>query len=385
MKLVWHSNSPMTTSGYGIQTALFTPRIAEHVESLTLSAFRYTGVPFEFNGLNVLPGFLDAHGNDILPWHAEQVFGKAKDGVVLGLHDIWVIRPPVLKQLNFASWCPVDHDPPHPAIAETLKTGDVLPIAMSRFGEERLSEAGLDPLYVPHGVDTSLYRPLDRTKCREMFGFTKEQFVVGVVGANAGRSPNRKAFPEIMEGFAKFHRTHPEAVLALHTELTGASEKRMEGGIDLIELAAKLDLPAEAVWAAPQYNVITSSFPSEYMVQFYNAMDVLLMPSYGEGFGIPLIEAQSCGTPVITNNWTSMPELCGSGWLTEGSRFWTPFGSWQSRPDTESIYDCLAKACKSGKRERDNAREFALAYDADLITEDYWVPALKQIGEHFGQ
>src|SRR5204862_7089917 len=124
--------------------------------------------------------------------------------------------------------------------------------------------------------------------------------------------------------------------------------------------------------AAPQYNVRSSSFSEGYMVGFYNAMDVLLMPSCGEGVGIPLIEAQACGTPVITNDWTAMPELCGSGWLTEGSRFWTPFGSWQSRPDTESIYDCLAKSVRSGRKEREAAREFALGYDADLITEDYW-------------
>lgn len=373
----------MTVTGYANQTQLFAPRIAQEVSSLTLSAFRYTGAPFEWNGLNVLPGFLDAHGNDILPWHAEQVFGKPKDGVVIGLHDIWVLRPSVLKQLNYVSWCPIDHDPPHPAITDVLKMANVLPIAMSRFGEERLTEAGLDPLYVPHGVDTQLYKPLDRAECREMFGWTKDRFVVGVVGQNAGRSPNRKALPEIMEGFAKFHRVHPEAILALHTELSGASEKELEGGIDLIELAAKLDLPADAVWAAPQYNVITSSFPADYMVRFYNAMDVLLMPSYGEGFGIPLIEAQACSTPVITNDWTSMPELCASGWLTEGSRFWTPFGSWQCRPDVDSIHDNLAKAVRSGRSEREKARAWALEYDVGLVMEDYWKPALKQIADHF--
>src|SRR5436190_7902798 len=163
----------MTITGYGNQTALFAPRIAPLVESLTLSAFRYTGSPFEWNGLNVLPGFLDAHGNDILPWHAEQAFGKAKSGVVIGLHDIWVIRPQVLKQMNYVSWCPVDHDPPHPAITETIKAAGVLPVAMSRFGEQRLSEAGLEPLYVPHGVDTSVYRPIDPEATREAPGFEK--------------------------------------------------------------------------------------------------------------------------------------------------------------------------------------------------------------------
>jgi hypothetical protein len=30
---------------------------------------------------------------------------------------------------------------------------------MSRFGEQMLKDEGLDPLYVPHGIDTNIYRP----------------------------------------------------------------------------------------------------------------------------------------------------------------------------------------------------------------------------------
>ncbi len=43
----------------------------------------------------------------------------------------------------------------------------------------------------------------------------------------------------------------------------------------------------------------------------YKASDVLLYPSLYEGFGLPILEAMSCGTPVITSNCTSMPEVGG--------------------------------------------------------------------------
>ena len=42
---------------------------------------------------------------------------------------------------------------------------------------------------------------------------------------------------------------------------------------------------------------------------------VLLYPSLYEGFGLPILEAQSFGVPVITSNISSMPEIAGDGAL----------------------------------------------------------------------
>ncbi len=45
----------------------------------------------------------------------------------------------------------------------------------------------------------------------------------------------------------------------------------------------------------------------------YSLADLFLYPSYRESFGIPILEAQACGTPVITSNTSSMPEIAGDG------------------------------------------------------------------------
>ena len=47
------------------------------------------------------------------------------------------------------------------------------------------------------------------------------------------------------------------------------------------------------------------------LVEIYNAADVLISPSLYEGFGITILEAMACGTPVITSNLTSLPEVAG--------------------------------------------------------------------------
>lgn len=55
--------------------------------------------------------------------------------------------------------------------------------------------------------------------------------------------------------------------------------------------------------------------PTDDLVAIINQAEVLLYPSYYEGFGIPILEAQACGVPVITSNISSMPEVAGDSAL----------------------------------------------------------------------
>ena len=52
--------------------------------------------------------------------------------------------------------------------------------------------------------------------------------------------------------------------------------------------------------------------PQEHLPHFYNGAEVLVYPSFAEGFGLPVLEAAACGTPVITSNATALPEVMGT-------------------------------------------------------------------------
>jgi len=55
--------------------------------------------------------------------------------------------------------------------------------------------------------------------------------------------------------------------------------------------------------------------PAEELPLWYNAAALLAYPSLYEGFGLPVVEAMACGTPVVTSNVSSMPEAAGDAAL----------------------------------------------------------------------
>lgn len=69
--------------------------------------------------------------------------------------------------------------------------------------------------------------------------------------------------------------------------------------------------------------------PDDDMPALYSAASLFLFPTLYEGFGIPVLEAQACGVPVVTSNCSSLPEVAG-----EGAVLADPY-------DVESICECM--------------------------------------------
>jgi glycosyltransferase involved in cell wall biosynthesis len=347
--------------------------LSEHYELGISSFYGLEGNVLPWNGIPVFPGIGQTYGDRTILQHAEVHFAKEiRNGLTVTLMDVWPLDPQVWSNLNTACWTPVDHDPCPRPVSEFFHASGAVPIAMSKFGQRMLHDHGLDPLYVPHAVDTEVYKPYKQDEARESTGMPKDAFLVGMVAANKG-NPSRKCFAEAIQGFKILRERHPEAVLYIHTEVTG-----MFDGIDLPQLIRDCDLDLNAVIFPDQYRILHYPFPPERMAQIYSSLDVLLSPSAGEGFGIPVIEAQACGVPVIVSDFSAQPELCGSGWLVSGTKHYTPIRSWQFAPDVADIYDALRQAYDSTDEHRKKARAHALQYDAKRVFTEHMLPALEQ-------
>jgi glycosyltransferase involved in cell wall biosynthesis len=71
----------------------------------------------------------------------------------------------------------------------------------------------------------------------------------------------------------------------------------------LLSLITKMNLHKDVVF----FDYV----PDEDLPYFYNAAEVLVMPSLYEGFGLPVVEAMACGTPVVCTHAGSLPEVLG--------------------------------------------------------------------------
>jgi len=371
MKILWHSNAPWTPTGYGNQTDTFIWRLRDALKhEITVSCFYgLDGAPMVINGMTMLPKGRDAYGLDTLQANTEYIGAD----VVITLMDVWVFPAQVTSNVRWCPWFPIDHDPAPPGVLQALQSA-FMPIAYSKFGLRKLEEAGMKALYVPHGIDTNTYKPIDQKVAREAMGAPKDVFLVGIVAANKG-VPSRKAFDQQIRALAAFHKKHPDSMLYLHTDMMGLI------GEDLGSIIVDAGLPPTAVATPPVYRYAMGMLGKDYMAHLYSSFDVLMNCSRGEGFGVPIVEAQACGVPVIVGDYTSMPELVFAGWTVGYSDKFRSQESYQFVPSVNEMVDALELAyeMKGNQAMRAQARTGALEYDADRVTQVYWKPALETI------
>jgi glycosyltransferase involved in cell wall biosynthesis len=155
-------------------------------------------------------------------------------------------------------------------------------------------------LTIHNAVDTeSIDRILATTDCD---GLRRELGLEGVmIVGTIARLSHEKGVDILIKAFVSVHRSNPAARLLI----VGDGQERAS----LIQLSRDLGLESDVVWAGSQ--------TWERAMQHLSLMDVVVVPSRYEGFGLTAIEAMSCAKPVVAFNHDSLAEVLGTG--TPGS------------------------------------------------------------------
>jgi glycosyltransferase involved in cell wall biosynthesis len=151
---------------------------------------------------------------------------------------------------------------------------------------------------VPLGVDTGRYRPVSAAAA----GAAAARWGIdGPYLLSLGGIEPRKNLPALVRAFGMLaDDMRPWLVVA------GGGVRWNPEGAGLLE-AALTDLPT----AARARVVLTGFVPEGEKVALLSGAVALAYPSRYEGFGLPVLEAMACGTPVLTSNVSALPEVAG--------------------------------------------------------------------------
>jgi glycosyltransferase involved in cell wall biosynthesis len=379
-----YSNSPDQPTGYGQQARYLVDRLKRQgFDVAALSNYGLEGIKRELETpYGKIPHFargFDMYSNDTAPAD-HKVFAASKPGqrsAMLTLYDVWVLTSKAFDDINILAWTPLDHVTLPPRVEVFLRKTNVTPVAMAPHGVRQMEDKGIECKYAPHGIDTKIMKPtfeIDGQTIEEHMG-TKDRYVVGMVAANKSSGLiHRKAFSENLLAFSIFKKKHPDAMLYLHTEPTGKGV-----GWNLLSLLHSLGIEKDDV-AFPDPTSYRYGISQETLAAYYTGMDVLLATSYGEGFGVPTVEAQATGCRVIGSNWAATPDLVSAdSWLVAGQPSWdSGQDAWWQIPNVPSIVTALEEAYKLGKGRSQTAIDFASQFDVDTVWTKYWLPILRE-------
>ncbi|MDX2099455.1 MAG: glycosyltransferase family 1 protein [Leptolyngbyaceae cyanobacterium bins.59] len=112
--------------------------------------------------------------------------------------------------------------------------------------------------------------------------------------------------------------------------------------------------------------IMTGHIPDCDISEIYSGARAFILPSLYEGFGLPALEAMQCGTPVISSNVTSLPEVMGDAALLIDPR-----DADQLCQAMLTILTDSALAQELGRRGRERSHQFSWQHCADRVIQTY--------------
>lgn len=278
-------------------------------------------------------------------WDEERVLWNG-----MAASDGTVYRPPVLAYLAIDGYN-------SPRLWDALLPR-VTRIAMSHHGQSAMPEAPV----IWHGVDHDIFQPRDKRAAKLALGFDPDRFLVLRVDKNTWR----KDYPSTWKALRPVMRRHPDIDAHFHCR-SDASD-----GYDLKAVRFNDEDIRARVTTIPDGSSMGrfTGLPVEQLALLYNAADVFVSTSWGEGFGLTILEAMASGTPVIAQKCSAITEVVGDGGklIEPKGLMHVPMGQEHCIPDVDKFSYWIERLYESRSLREDlgrKAREQSLKFSWD--------------------
>lgn len=304
----------------------------------------------------------DIHGQKSF----EKVIQQVKPDIVWALGDFYMLKHVFDQKAKYPStqficYLAVDGEPWGPGHLNHVGSADEI-VAISKYGSEIISSiTKKDVPYIYHGVDPNVIYRMPESERHSLRSslipkpITEKTFIAGFIGKNQFRKMPWKIWEYThylkhgdyitcqdcgkvtLKEWDKVHlKSRDTNRLRMHSPgydystCSHCNSSNIVSGVPNNDFYFYIHMPFRPndpwnpdhlshMWDVKDRILFTKNISYEKglaegeMNKIYNFLDMLYLPTGGEGFGIPVIESMRCKIPVMTTNYSSNAELCEEG------------------------------------------------------------------------
>lgn len=318
------------------------------------------------------------------------LLSTGKYDIVFTLQDTFIIEvlaSKIMQAKNYFDfkwifYYPVDGKVKDNWIIKCANLADI-PVTYTEFGKKETIRVNpnADPRVIYHGVNTKNFYPIKDVSAfrKTYFKDHADKFIV----TNVNRNQPRKDIARSIAAFAQFHQKRPDSALYLHMKLNDV-------GGNVIEMAIHCGLDPENDLLLPDDFDECTGYPVDVLNMIYNASDVVISTTLGEGWGLTITEAMATKTPVIIPDNTSLSEIgadgrarlvkCGKDFVCLGA---SDFNQYRPLTDVEDMVEALID-CHDHREKYKEMAEKSYSWVINLSWDDIgkqWVEVFKIASE----
>ena len=389
----WHG----AASGYGTVMKNLIPEFKKSINEIVFVAINYYGEPYKDENILVVSG-----KNLFKPMGEEDAFGRHSFLNVLAsdengfdlcflFNDINILQSIVStmreiklmkqksnkKSFKTVAYFPVDSKMPKGSF-DSMDFFDGL-ITYNQFSKDEVCRHAPQLFkkikIIPHGSNPSEFfpMPIDEVKAfrQQYFGANADKIII----TNVNRNQPRKAIGDTILSFIEAKKIwHNKTPLFLYLHMMDMDIHM--SGYDLKRIFAQTDLvEGEDYMIAPQqYFTEAMGADINTLRSIYNASDVYVTNTTGEGWGLSVTEAMACFLPVVAPNHTSLIEIGDNGKrmyaLTELDPFINQFDS--TIRLRANIYECAEQICQAIEENMGDAKSSRVIFANQYVNSLSW-------------
>lgn len=343
-KILFCTESAHIKSGYGNYTRSILQRLydTQKYDIAELSCYRTVDHPKEY-GWKIYPNAVEQKdtrfnqynsniSNGFGQWRFDLVVAHFKPDIVIDFRDIFMTtfeRTSVFRDKFHWVLAPtIDSFPIRHEWVDLLQNCDTL-LTHTGWAKNTIEQLYGIPVVdtVPDSIDTSVFQPMNKLMCRTKLGLGMHDFIIGSVM----RNQKRKLIPDLFQVISKLNKKLDHAIyLYLHTsypETMGWDipdlllEYKIHDKVFFTYVCKQCKFWTPMKWRGAQVVCpkckkkqmtlasVSNGISDASLAQIYNTFDIYIQYAVCEGFGIPPLEAASCGIPCCAVDHGAMAEL----------------------------------------------------------------------------